>query len=1750
MLNYVVLFGEGGLLRKAIYNIRSIDMSFKLLKSRRSALGATAICVLATFAAARVCLAADPWPSYELVANGDFEAGTVSGDYKEGLNGSNAHLPGWILSACVKSKASGTYIASGLPIGTYAICLKTNSGSPSSFYQDVTVPAPGVYRISFQWVARGKNYNKERVTVSFSQVVDGAVPTENVLTTFDATTYASLTTYHRTIDVKAAGTYRLLFSGTSSVDSSTAFDNVSVRKIDNLLENGFFESGTAGAYPHYSTNAGYDNPGWTISSGGIAPAGSTWVANSGVVGTYAMFIQSNPGADGFAYQDVTIETPGLYTLAFDYAARPKSGTYEFTGQTAKIYFGKIGGDKADVTEDDLLDTLSPASDAFVPYSRPVAVLSAGTYRLKFFGSSSADKATAYDNVRLFASEELVTNGEFEEGSFSVTADWGAYANFDNYSNPGWEVNNRGRVGLGCPFGTWLQTGLEVGKYAMFIQTRDSEGDTTAYQDVAISAPGTYRVALNYVARPGNYAGQTIKISFGPMSDGAITDDLINDQFTTTTYTELTPYEKYITVETVGTYRLLFTAFSSSTDYATAIDCVSVRRQTEYCFWTGGGDGTTISDPANWGRAVLSPVDDLCFTNDTALAVSMPADFTASSLNFFGTGSVTVNGSGAGGDAANTLTIGKIVSTSSAANTFNCPVAFTTDYNVNSAGPVEFANGVTAAGWGAVDGAGGLRLSGSTFTFTADTVTLDDNVTLAAGAKLSAENLTGASGQTLTIESGARVELSGDLVTGEGANARLGVAMADGAELSVTNGTVYVWSSIFTTTRQYGTVWANGLVLDVRNNDLGFYAKRINLGSGGISFNGSTKTVHMDIGLGGAVGTYVFGAYANWTWNDGGHADCYFYENNVKFDTLDCIDGETPRTITIEKTFNEYKAVKLYKLNPGTLVLAAPQYFVGGTFLEGGRIVVSAERGAGTGLATLASGTTLEVVEGGTLCNSAITVESGATLAFADGSGLAGPVTATGAVTVAGNVSFAGGASIALAEGGSLAFGEGAKISVGPDVEDGTLITGSGLTAAQLAEHFDTPSGAVRLNDAGDVVYVNAFEWKTALAGEDTYFKYGVAAAASVLVGATCDDTGIARYSENNDDTRPSATTSCSVLTDGDVHLVGRAVNYQKIYALVSGTVEWTFQPADIAEIAVFSRWGDGGRDGVVVESVYVKCDGSDEWSQIMVVPVSVGTGDNASSAGGICAVLRRVDGAPLARGVTGLKIVFPTGQDNSGAGYAEVAAYASAPASRSYTWSNATGNRLFSDAGNWTDGATGAAAGPAGSAFEPTRFDALSFPASADVVVDKLATVCSVALNSGVVLGNPDATTTNTLTFCKLSNAGTGTATVSCGAEFVAGYEVSLQGPVDFAGGATAWSLGISLDASTSEIEHTFRGDITFRDSLGIPNEAPTWTVPSGSRLVATGLEKKKGLNGHVNGSPAMRIENGGSARFGYVTVGRDNVYLSVQGEMEVDGIYSVRSVYNNTGSYPGDFGYIGDEAFAGSVIRAGGLLRPSDSINSYDACVYPANLYIGGQGICQATAHNGIKFVGCAKKVYATADFTIRGPDASSGLLALEADAEFDTQGHTVTWTSGISGAATLTKKGEGTLVMSPAAGTSAFTGSVVVNGGTLAISNDVLTATSISLGEGTAIAVGANRTVPAAGVVAASGAVRVVVTGNMAEAQPGDEYPLFANCTAETFAQLRIDSSKLQSLSRRYGAFLRRNGDGAVSMVITKRGLTVYLK
>jgi hypothetical protein len=176
------------------------------------------------------------------------------------------------------------------------------------------------------------------------------------------------------------------------------------------------------------------------------------------------------------------------------------------------------------------------------------------------------------------------------------------------------------------------------------------------------------------------------------------------------------------------------------------------------------------------------------------------------------------------------------------------------------------------------------------------------------------------------------------------------------------------------------------------------------------------------------------------------------------------------------------------------------------------------------------------------------------------------------------------------------------------------------------------------------------------------------------------------------------------LTDGDVLFpwVYYGDSYvAKVYSIQSGTLAWTFPAADIREIAVFSRWGDGNRDGIKIGGVYVMLEGSGEWTKLDAADFIYGVGNANSSPGALCAVLNRTDGGLLAERATGLKIEFPSGQDNNYTGYAEIAAYATSP--RDYAWSGAAGNQLVSDAGNWNDSATGAAAGEAVAAEKRER---------------------------------------------------------------------------------------------------------------------------------------------------------------------------------------------------------------------------------------------------------------------------------------------------------------------------------------------------------------------------------------------------------------------------------------------------------------
>lgn len=127
------------------------------------------------------------------------------------------------------------------------------------------------------------------------------------------------------------------------------------------------------------------------------------------------------------------------------------------------------------------------------------------------------------------------------------------------------------------------------------------------------------------------------------------------------------------------------------------------------------------------------------------------------------------------------------------------------------------------------------------------------------------------------------------------------------------------------------------------------------------------------------------------------------------------------------------------------------------------------------------------------------------------------------------------------------------------------------------------------------------------------------------------------------------------LVDGVVPDVdGKNVDYTKVVGIKSGSVAWKLNKAsDIYEVKFFSRWGDGGRDGIAIDSVQVSSDGV-EWVTVSTEAVSYGVG--TTSTPGVGALFARLydEEAFLAENAAYVKINFSNKQDNNGTGYVEI----------------------------------------------------------------------------------------------------------------------------------------------------------------------------------------------------------------------------------------------------------------------------------------------------------------------------------------------------------------------------------------------------------------------------------------------------------------------------------------------------------------
>ena len=151
---------------------------------------------------------------------------------------------------------------------------------------------------------------------------------------------------------------------------------------------------------------------------------------------------------------------------------------------------------------------------------------------------------------------------------------------------------------------------------------------------------------------------------------------------------------------------------------------------------------------------------------------------------------------------------------------------------------------------------------------------------------------------------------------------------------------------------------------------------------------------------------------------------------------------------------------------------------------------------------------------------------------------------------------------------------------------------------------------------------------------------------NVLSGATATSE-INYYRENG----KAMSENVATLTDGQAP--GSDIDYGMVVGVAGGSVSWVFPKASIAQLKIYTRWGDGGRDGVNIASVWVKKEGETEWTNTGASNIAYGNDNN--SGPGLYGILSNSDGSPLATDIVGLKIEF-AGQDNNGGGYVEIEA--------------------------------------------------------------------------------------------------------------------------------------------------------------------------------------------------------------------------------------------------------------------------------------------------------------------------------------------------------------------------------------------------------------------------------------------------------------------------------------------------------------
>ena len=489
-----------------------------------------------------------------------------------------------------------------------------------------------------------------------------------------------------------------------------------------------------------------------------------------------------------------------------------------------------------------------------------------------------------------------------------------------------------------------------------------------------------------------------------------------------------------------------------------------------------------------------------------------------------------------------------------------------------------------------------------------------------------------------------------------------------------------------------------------------------------------------------------------------------------------------------------------------------------------------------------------------------------------------------------------------------------------------------------------------------------------------------------------------------------------------------------------------------------------------------------------------------------------------------------------------------------YTWKGGVDGR-YSTAGNWLlDGATAVSA--------PGAQDVALFTPSSNVVVvlDGDAAIAELRVfgSDSVTFVNPSAAETNTIRMVRMRTGEGVNTTVNCKVAFDAAYNVTAEGPVTFAGGATATAPGTTFGA----YGNVLKGDISFTSAWVLPASA-AYTVPPGSRVTGTNVS---GGNGS-----SILVEEGGVAKFASATLGTRGLRITVHGELEIDGWCTCNATDDLYALFP-------SETLSTGVVRAGGFKRTGNKVVQG---INANNVYIGAYGLYEDGygSRDWFWFQKTDAVYHATTDFAIAGSHANSAFV-IYAPLTFNTHGHTVTWTAKMTGDndgdnnGMIVKEGDGVFVMQPAGmvaasnATSIKTVPIEVKGGTFRLGNAITTGPVTVRGGGTfevvdnlaapnvvTLEAGAVLALGAGGSVA--GSISTPATGTATVKPHGDFSGLTGWKASATLgvlsadadvAALSLDATGIV-LPRGWQAKLMRSNDN-LDIVFSKSGMMVIVK